>query len=285
MDNHRRDPLLATDLDWCEAVARQNSKFFHSSFHSLPKEKADAVWAVNAFYRRFSDAVDCPATPEEFDLLRMQWVRFQDGETPGTHMWRALRWAFGRFDLTSGPFEDLVRGLDSDRAFMQPEDEAALFRYCHLTAGTVGLMLLPILGIRSSWLVLEPAAIRLGDAMRLTRILRDVGEDLARGRIHFPKTAMEEFGVSASDLSPGKPSEGFRALWEYYAQIAEGWYAEFLRTTACYEKDCRRPLRVVARVHRGILDEVRRNGYDCLTERHSVPSWRKFVLSAEGWIR
>jgi phytoene synthase len=272
------------DLDWCEALTKRHSKSFHFAFRFLPRDRARAVWATYAFCRLFDDAVDDPADPEDFDLLRLQWSRFRDGDTPGTHMWRALRWAFGRFGMTAAPFDDLIRGLDSDRTFVQPEDDAALDRYCHLVAGTVGLMLLPVLASSAPRGSLDLPAARLGQAMQLTNILRDVGEDRARGRIYLPKQAMAEFGVDGATLAAGKPDAAFVALWERYARHAEDLYAESLRYVDAYDGVARRPLRMAARIYRAILGEVRRHGHDCLTRRNRVSPGRKLAIMIGGWF-
>ena len=284
-DGTPRKPALADDLRWCEALTRHHSKSFHLAFRALPREKAEGVWAVYAFCRLFDDAVDVPSEPEDFDLLRMQWSRFVEGETPDTHMWRALRHVFTRFGLERAPFDELIVGLDGDRTFHQPQDEPELFVYCHRVAGTVGLMLLPILASSpDAREALRPTALRLGRAMQLTNLLRDVGEDLAMGRIYLPEDRMREFGVTAETLAAGRPTEGFRALWESLATTAEGWYAEFHASVHHYDADSRRSLRVASNAYRAILHEVRRHGYDCLTRRNSVPAWKKTALSIGGWF-
>jgi phytoene/squalene synthetase len=198
-------------------------------------------------------------------------------------MWRALRWAFGRFGLAEEPFQALVDGLASDRDFHQPKDDEALWGYCRQVAGTVGLMLLPVLATHSRD-PLRETAVRLGDAMQLTNILRDVGEDLRMGRIYLSAERMADAGVTEADLAEGKPTAAFRALWEGYATAAERWYAEFLGTVRHYDADSRRPLRMAAKGYRAILGEVRRHDYDCLRRRNSVPAWRKVLLSVGGWF-
>jgi len=272
---------LADDLRCCESVARRHAKSFHLAFHKLPHEKAQAVWAVYTFCRLFDDAVDASVLPETFELLRLQWLRYRAGETPDSHMWRALRWASLRFGLSEEPFQVLVDGLATDRDFHQPEDDDALFRYCRQVAGTVGLMLLPILASHGRE-ALRESATRLGDAMQLTNILRDVGEDLKIGRIYLSAERMAEAGVTASDLATGQATAAFRAVWEGYATTAEAWYEEFLGTVRLYDADSRRSLRVSAKVYRAILREVRRHGYDCLRRRNSVPAWKKFLLALGG---
>ncbi len=279
------DASTAADLAWCEALTRRHSASFRLAFGTLPKEKASAVWAVYAFCRLADDAVDAPADPEDFDLLRLQWRRFREGSTPSSHMWRALRWATDRFGLPTAPFDDLLAGLDSDRAFRQPEDDAELLLYCDRVAGTVGRMLLPILAARvppQERTALSDAATALGCAMQLTNILRDVGEDRRMGRIYLPAAAMRETGVTAEDLDAAVPSADFVALWERYAALAEADYAATLSAAPRFDPDSRKALRVSAKAYRAILHEVRRHGYDCLVNRTVVPAWRKAVLLLGG---
>ena len=128
--------------------------------------------------------------------------------------------------LTIQPFEDMVKGMvmDLDQNRFDTFDE--LYVYCYRVAGTVGLMVLPIMGTAEDATLeeaLEPA-LALGVALQLTNILRDVGEDRARQRIYLPREDLERFGVSELKLLKGVKDEAYVNMLKFHIARAREWY-------------------------------------------------------------
>ena len=169
----------ADDFAWCEDVIRRNSHSFHRAFSLLPACKRQSVYALYAFCRLADDCVDRDASAAKLEQVQDDLARFFAGTVVDAPLWRALDAVCSSFDLDAQPFFDMLEGQRRDLSFRQPETMGDLEEYGYYVAGSVGLMLLPILhaaspvddGLRDS-------AVALGVAMQLTNILRDVGEDL-----------------------------------------------------------------------------------------------------------
>ncbi len=199
---YRRFTERAGDFAWCEDVIRRNSKSFYRAFSLLPKCKRESVFALYAFCRAADDCVDVEASEASLDALERDLERFLSGLTRDEPMWRAMDVVFESFDLDEQPFFDMIEGQRRDLSFRQPQTIGDLEEYGYYVAGSVGLMLLPILHSRSAVSDgLKQSAIDLGVAMQITNILRDVGEDLDSGRVYLPRDAMREAGYSQPSLT------------------------------------------------------------------------------------
>lgn len=131
----------------------------------------------------------------------------------------------------------------------------------------------------------EPApahAIDLGIALQLTNILRDVGEDLGRGRIYLPHEEMARFGYTAKDLRAGLRDERFRSLMKFQITRAESYYEKAKPGIRLLSPDGRFAVRVAADVYRGILKEIVDNDFDVFHRRAVVPASRKYWITARS---
>lgn len=147
--------------------------------------------------------------------------------------------------LTVQPFEDMVKGMvmDLDQNRFDTFDE--LYVYCYRVAGTVGLMVLPIMGTAEEATLeeaLEPA-LALGVALQLTNILRDVGEDRARQRIYLPREDLERFGVSEQSLLKGIKDEAYVNMLKFQIARAREWYARAEAGIPMLAEDAQLPVR------------------------------------------
>lgn len=265
---------LKDDLDYCERLIQENSSSFYRAFRTLEGEKAQAVFAIYAFCRLADDAIDEEKNPEIVRTMQRQLQAFAAGQVPDEPMWRALAWAFKRFNLDLSPFEDMLRGQLKDVDFKQAEMLANLLDYCYLVAGSVGLMLNPILSGDQSG-QLEDASIELGEAMQLTNILRDIGIDYKMKRIYLPRQLMEAYQVAEKDLVGPKASANLIKLWEALATEAEQRYDHVETKLPLYDQDARLPLLLSIRYYKGILVECRESGYQMLARRIYVSDYKK----------
>ena len=229
------------------------------------------------------DAVDAYASPARLESLRRDLARFCAGEAPDTALWRALGTSFARFGLDERPFFDQLEGQRRDLTFHQPRTMAELEEYSYYVAGSVGLMLLPLLaadaGVDED---LRGDAVALGVAMQLTNILRDVGEDWCCRRVYLPAGVLEEAGYSLRELAEHRVNAPFRAAWEALARRSEELYLPMQRDVCLLDEDSRLPTLSSLYLYRGILDEVRAAGYCCFEHRASVPKERAVRLVAQA---
>ncbi|MDE5412081.1 phytoene/squalene synthase family protein [Alkalihalobacterium chitinilyticum] len=262
----------------CRVVIERHSKSFAKAFNVLPSEKRKAVWAVYAFCRRVDDIVDNGGTLEELHAFKTEFELFLGGSfSVNDDMWVALNDVFQRYSMEAEPFFDMIRGQEMDFEVHHYPSLEQLEQYSYYVASSVGLMLLPILA-PSNNLHLKSGAISLGLAMQLTNILRDVGEDLERGRVYIPADLMEKHNYTREELIKGEINDNFIGLWEDIATRAEQLYDIALPTIENYPMDARFPVKAALHFYRHILNSVRKNKYNCFTTRAYVSDGDKRQL-------
>ena len=278
-DNERLFEIYQADFTYCEAVIKQHSKSFYTAFSQLPKRKAQSVYAIYAFCRQADDLIDLEGNIEGLDQLEQQLTDFEAGKVPNTPIWRALAVVFATFPMDLAPFYDMLNGQRKDISFTQPKDMKALEDYCYYVAGSVGLMLLPLLTDQATKIA-EPAK-KLGEAMQLTNILRDIGEDYQMGRVYLPKEEMEKFQVTEETLENKATTPAFIALWESLAAQAEERYKQSFEMLPLIHKDCQLALTAAAFIYREQLEAIRKNHYQVFTRKNKISHFRKLQLLRE----
>lgn len=265
----------------CERVIAENSRTFYKAFSLLPKADRQAVWAVYAFCRRVDDIVDEGMLPEQgLHEFEKDFDAFLQGEYPiNDAMWVALSDVFSRYDMDPVPFREQLKGQAMDLTTQRYETLEDLLIYCYHVASTVGLMLLPILA-PNNHKVLKEDAVALGLAMQLTNILRDIGEDLERGRVYLPQNRMAHHQVTEWDLRRAEVNEGFVALWEELAKEAEAYYEQANQTIHLYPKRSQVPLKSASHFYRHILTTIRDKEYRVFDTKHFVTDEKKAEILA-----
>ncbi|MDQ0220597.1 phytoene/squalene synthase family protein [Peribacillus cavernae] len=275
---------MQADFYYCETIIKKHSKSFYFAFSKLPSEKAKAVYAIYAFCRIADDCADGNHTPMEKILALKQLTKeldlFRDYEEKDKPLWRALRQVFNTYEMDIQPFYDQLTGQSMDINFAIPETLQVLEKYSYYVAGSVGLMLLPVIASKSP-ADLRSAAIDLGTAMQITNILRDVGEDFhEKNRIYLPKDELSHFQYTQDDLRNGLITMNFINLWEKLAVRAESLYNNFMLSIDQFDADSRKPVYLSAKVYRGILDVVRSNDYKCLSKRNYMTKEKMKQINA-----
>lgn len=268
----------------CELVIRRHSKTFHKAFSRIvDRGKRSAIYAVYAFCRYADDLADEGGDAAALSRLERDLVSLRDGRTPDDFRFRALRRAADRYypgGYDFRPFFEMIEGQRRELAHGPYETVDELLGYCYLVAGTVGVMLAPILADGHDEHH-ERFGIRLGEAMQLTNILRDIGEDARNGRIYLPRDLMRAHGYREEDLRNGTINDAFIALFEDIAGRAEQAFDEALRDTEIFPVDTRLSVAAALVLYRGILDACRKNGYDVFTKKNFVPTAEKLRLIRE----
>ena len=300
--NLTADPVARDTIAACEDILRRHSSTFYLGSRLLAGERRAAVTVVYAICRVGDDAVDeatgvpggsarAPAprhpgaalTPAEVALppagaplsaaeadLEAWWAGIERAYagTPraGARLEVGLHWVLQRFAVPYEAWAELYLGLRSDVAPRAIATVDELMTYCHRVAGVVGLLVAPIVGYRGGEGTLE-LAVALGQAMQLTNVLRDVGEDLDRGRCYLPGELLERHGVTIDALRQGLVSEGYVALLEDLAARAHALYRQAWRGIPRLEGVSAAAVGVAALNYEGILRKLRQNGHDNLTRR------------------
>jgi phytoene synthase len=267
---------------------------FYYAFLVLPPEQRRAIIAVWDFCRAVDDAVDeepssaalgRPTGRNAVAFWRAELARCYQGGAPQTAEGRRLQPFVRRFDLPRQGFEDLIDGVAMDLDTTRYETFADLFEYCRRVASAVGLVCIKIFGCRSA--AACEYALNLGVALQLTNILRDIKDDLARGRVYLPLEDLAAHGCTIADLETGRVSEPMRALLAFECRRAREFYRR--ATEARSEED--RPKLVAAEIMRAVyfetLKRIERSGpggYDVFTARVRVARPRQAVIAVKQWL-
>ena len=274
----------------CWRILRENGKTFHVMARVLGPQRGNAIAALYGFARVADDAVDEPAPGDTPELIRarLRWMqeelrRAAAGESRNPRF-AVLGETIQRYRIPLEPFDDLVAGVAMDiepRRFVTFTD---LELYCYRVAGTVGLMITPVAGYRAGSPALEHAK-TLGTAMQLTNILRDVGEDLRRGRVYLPEEDQRRFGVSEADLSAGLVDARFRALMQFEIDRAQRLYDKGIALIPLLTSARgRAAFEFAVEAYSGILGKIRACGYDVFGQRaHLTLAEKLALLPSSAW--
>ncbi|AEV16061.1 Phytoene synthase [Thermus sp. CCB_US3_UF1] len=266
--------------DWkaLAGIVRAHSATFYLGSLLFPKEERKGAWAVYAACRLGDEAVDGPGAGREALEAWWQGVERAYGGRPQTAWERGLAWALARWPIPQEAFRHMYEGFLRDLGPVRLGTEAELLTYCYQVAGTVGRMMAPIAGGGPE---VEEKAVRLGQAMQLTNILRDVGEDLAQDRVYLPQDLLERFGVSLEELRLGRTGPGYRALMGHLEALARRFYREGLAGLKEL-KVGQAAIALAALQYQGILDKLRLSGYDNLRRRAHLKPWERLRLLPEA---
>ena len=130
-----------------------------------------------------------------------------------------------------------------------------------------------------------PYAIKLGVALQMTNILRDVGEDWRVGRLYLPQTELAEYGIGEHDLTHGSVTSGWRQFMRFQIDRNRRLYTEAMPGIAFLHKNGRLAIGVAANLYRGILDAIEANDYDVFSRRAYVSKWDKMRMLPGIWLR
>ncbi|ADI15358.1 phytoene/squalene synthase family protein [Truepera radiovictrix] len=255
----------------CAQLTRAHSSTFYLGSRFFPARERSAVSVIYAVCRSGDDAVDEAPSPEVGRRRLLVWQegieRAYAGEPqPGAFLEVGLHWVLQHYEVPRSAFDELYLGLESDldnRPFHTMDE---LMLYCRRVAGVVGLLIAPIAGYRGGEATLQ-CALALGQAMQLTNILRDVGEDLAMGRLYLPLELMDKHGVTRASLEAGVVSDRYIALLEELAERTCALYREGWQGIPKLNGVAAAAVGVAALNYEGILNKLRQNGYDNLTKR------------------
>lgn len=263
---------LQQDYKYCENIIKKNSKSFYASFSTLPTEKKNSIYAIYAFCRLADDYVDVLNSKEDLLLLENSLNKLALGNPPDTYIFRALFDTFKSYDIDIAPFYDMIKGQLSDFNFIQPNTLKELSDYSYYVAGSVGLMLLPIIATQNQG-ILKTVAKSLGEAMQITNILRDIGEDYDNNRIYIPKDLLAKYPDAVNSIASKVVSDDFIKCFEHLAEIAEKNYSFFFEHLHLFDPDSQKSVAKSALYYGEILNVIRKNDYDCLNKRQYVSSF------------
>ena len=271
---------------YCQEKAAASGSSEYYSFLFLPQERRRAITALHAFCREVDDVVD-ECTDVGVARMKLAWWRNELAAafhaTPQHPVARALAEIAPRYNLSEEHLNGIVDGLEMDLQFNRYPDFDTLTQYCRRVAGDAGLLSAEILGYQDKRT--PEFAADLGTAFRLTRLIRDVGEDARRNRIYLPLDEIARHGVAEADILQARHTDGFRRLMEFQIERALGCYRAALEKLPAADRRAQRAGVVMAEIYRTTLDEIRRDDCRVLTQRVSLTPLRKLWIAWKTWIK
>jgi 15-cis-phytoene synthase len=278
------EATLAAAYRRCRHLHRRHGRTYYLATRLLPAGKRPHVHALYGFARYADEIVDRTddLPPAERARRLRDWSqRFLAGlagEPVTDPVLPAVLHTIETFDLDRSDFSSFLRSMAMDLEVTEYPDYDALLAYMEGSAAVIGTMMLPLLEPVDAELAREPAR-QLGLAFQLTNFIRDVGEDLLRGRIYLPRADLDRFGVTRASLrrcaDRGVADPAVRELVRFEIDRARAHYAAAAPGVPLLAPASQACIRTAYHLYAGILAEVERADCDVLARRAVVPVWRR----------
>jgi phytoene synthase len=282
------EDCLAAAYRRCRDLHRRHGRSYYLATLLLPAWKRRHVHALYGFARYADDIVDRTAgDPEERANRLREWsARFLAGlagEPVDDPLLPAVLHTIAVFDLDRSDFATFLESMAMDLTVTGYRTYNDLLAYMAGSAAAIGTMMLPILEPSDPVAAREPAR-QLGLAFQLTNFIRDVAEDLDRGRLYLPREDLAFFGVSRRDLVEAAArraaTDAIKAAIEYEVRRARAHYAAAAPGVELLAPGSRACIRTAYHLYGGILDEIERADYDVFARRAVVPNHRRLTVTA-----
>ena len=284
-----QDPALAAAFAQCKAIHRKYDPSFYAGCLMLPPAKRPYIDALYAHARMLDQIVDDPNVPDVDEKsvrlderIAAYELALEQGDSTDPIL-KAAAYTARTWDV---PLEHFRAFTDTMRSDLTVTDYATyndLLDYMYGAAALLGLQLIPILG------PLDPSAsersIAVGHALQLTNILRDIDEDLGRGRLYLPQEDMARFGVSRADFEARQMTDGIRALLKFEAERARVYYAEAHAAIDLLHPSSRECVGTALTLYAGILDSLEQADYQVFGVRHGFSKAKALRIAAPAYVR
>ncbi|MBN1580605.1 MAG: squalene/phytoene synthase family protein [Anaerolineae bacterium] len=264
-------------------ITKENSKTFYLASALLPAAKRRAMRAHYAFCRTTDDIVD-RATGDptaELETWRDRTLDTQaEIDNPIVPAWRDT---LARYRIPSQYAHQLIDGVAKDLSVKRYASFDELSEYAYGVASTVGLISMHIVGFQGVEAI--PYAIKLGVALQLTNILRDIKEDWDAGRLYLPQDELSAFDLSEADIARGQVDDRWRAFMRFQIERNRRLYQEAVPGIALLHRDGRFAIAAAAELYRAILADIEARDYNVFAGRAFVSRWGKLRRLPGIWWR
>jgi phytoene synthase len=274
-------------LDYCRQKAAESRSSFLAAFRFLPQRRQDAMTVLYAFCRELDDVVD-DCTDMQVAQTTLNWWRADlakvfDGGAPEHPVCRALQGVVAEFALPHDELAEIIEGMQMDLTQARYANFAELQLYCHRVAGVVGRLITRILGFSRPETL--DYADKMGLALQLTNIIRDVGEDARNGRIYLPMEDLQRFDVPAQTIMQAAPTPQFAELMAFQIARARATYREALALLPAADKKAQKMGLILAAIYYALLNEIERDGaQNVLKYKIAIPGPRKKRIALKTWL-
>ena len=271
--------------EYCKQKAAASGSSLYYSFLFLPPDQRRAITALYAFCQEVDDVVD-EVADQAVARAKLAWWR---GEVQAAFagcaqhpVARALTPVVHAHRVAEADLTQIIDGMEMDLDYNRYPDFATLEVYCHRVAGVIGMLSARIFGYT------QPATLdyarRLGLALRLTNIIRDVGEDARRNRVYLPLDELTRFGLSSTDILVYREDERFERLMAFQISRARDYHDRALDLLPAADRRAQRAGLVMAAIYRALLEEIASLRGRTLNQSVALTPLRKFWIAWRTWL-
>ncbi|MFC4858466.1 phytoene/squalene synthase family protein [Actinophytocola glycyrrhizae] len=277
----------------CRRINAHYGRTYFLATRFLPAASRPSVHALYGFARLADEIVDSAVAPvdpaQALTTLEKALAEAFTGAPPAHPVLLALTDTVRRHDIDEALFAEFLASMRMDLTITGYATFADLAEYTHGSAGVIGLQLLPVLGTEGPREEAAPYAAALGEAFQLTNFLRDVGEDLDRGRLYLPADELAAFGVDRAMLEhahrTGRTGRPIRRALAHLVSHTHAVYRRAEPGIALLAPRSRPCIAAASAMYRHILDEIADADYDVLGRRVVVPTHRRLRIAATALTR
>jgi phytoene synthase len=284
------DPALRASYTECKRLNSLHGKTYYLATLLLPAAKRPFVHALYGFARYADEIVDdlnSKLTDEEKALELETWgnqvLRDIENGTSSDHIGRALVDTVKRFDIPIAHFEAFLHSMTMDLTVSEYETFEDLMEYVYGSASVIGLQMVPILGSTSSDALV--AAEKLGTAFQLANFIRDVGEDLDRGRIYLPISELKAHGVTHEMLNERELTPQIKSALQEQISRVRRLQAEAAPGIKLLSPESQACIEAASELYCGIVDEVEKIDFQIFEKRAKTSTWRRIKVAAPALVR
>ena len=284
------DPQLRASYEECKRLNALHGKTYYLATLLLPKAKRPFVHALYGFARYADEIVDDLASTltdaEKAAELKTWGDSVLSGLKSGDsndQVGRALIDTVTRFNIPHEHFVAFLHSMTMDLTVTEYANYEALMEYVYGSAAVIGLEMVPILGALSQG-AYEPAE-KLGVAFQLANFIRDVGEDLDRGRVYLPQDELAQFGVDREMLEARKLTPEITAALKFQIERVRQLQREATPGILQLEPASRPCIEAASELYCGIVDEVEAIGYDIFNKRAKTSTARRMRVAGKAYVK
>jgi len=288
------DSELRTSYLECKRLNNLHGKTYFLATRLLPPAKRPFVHALYGFARYADEIVDDLASTlsenEKAQSLK-SWgdevlLNIKSGKSHD-HIGAALVDTVNRFSIPISYFEAFLHSMTMDLTVTEYHTYEDLYEYVYGSAAVIGLQMVPILGTVSKQSMSEAniAAEKLGTAFQLANFIRDVGEDLTRGRVYLPVTELQSHGVTREMLEKRIVTPQIKNALREQIQRVRSLQAEAKAGINLLSAQSRACIEAASELYCGIVDEVEKIDYQIFSKRAKTSNWRRFKVALPAYIK
>jgi phytoene synthase len=275
----------------CRRLNALHGKTYFLATRLLPKAKRPFVHALYGFARFADEIVDDLHSPLSYDEKVKKFKSWKSEVLRDLHrnksedpILKALIYTINRFEIDITYFEAFLKSMEMDLTVTEYQTFEDLMEYVYGSASVIGLQMVPILGA-SNLVLANKAAEKLGTAFQLANFIRDVGEDLDRGRIYLPLNELKKFGVDRSMLESRVLTPEIKLALQFQIQRVRDLQAAANDGIALLYPESQPCIQAASELYCGIVDEVEKIDYQIFTKRAKTSNLRRAKVALPALMK